>query len=95
MHILFDGDDELFLSDNCIQNELDLEDVVRFYGTTLIYYKSAKAFVESDQENWVKLRLGGIRNGLESLLNRLIHELGQDQAMLVAARIDMNITLCE
>ena len=95
MNIIFDGDDEVLLTDQCIQTELELEDIIKFYGSTLIYYKTAKKFAEADRSNWVTLRLGRINSGLTSLLNRMIRELGQEKALLVAAKTDLDIELCD
>lgn len=95
MNIIFDGDDEVLLTDQCIQTELELEDIIKFYGSTLIYYKTAKKFAKEDRSNWVTLRLGRINSGLTSLLNRMIRELGQEKALLVAAKTDLDIELCD
>lgn len=93
MNLLFDYDGEVEMSTSLIQNELLIEDALSLYQTTLIYYAEAKKQGKTSNAPELQSRIRRSRQGLNALLDRLIHELGEDRALLFAAKSDLEIKL--
>lgn len=91
MNLLFDMNGEVELSTSLIREELPLEDALSLYQTTLIYYLETRAAARDS--NRLRIKEGHIRSGLNTLLERLIADLGEERALLFAAKSDLEIKL--
>lgn len=93
MNLLFDHDGEVEMSTSLIQHELPIEDALSLYQTTLIYYVEAKEAGKDSNDTELQSKIRRSRQGLNALLGRIIFELGEDRALLFAAKSDLEIKL--
>lgn len=87
--IIFDGENELSFKEESFTKDLSPSKTVELYQSTLIYYKLAKTF------NTREGRLAQLKDGLSTLLKKMTSDVGEDLALLIAAKADLEVQLCD
>ena len=95
MIVLYDGNDEVLLTQNCVMHELTTEDTIKLYQTSLIYRNVIKDFLKQEESNSLEMRLRRVNLGIETLRRRLIQDLGEETALHIAAKTSLDILLSD
>lgn len=94
-NMIWDGDHQLVVASEIIDHELRIEEVVEYYQTTWIYRSLLKESAHDPFEmvGGTPTRLAWLANALEALHGRMVRELGEERADLIAARTSMDLIL--
>lgn len=95
MAIVYNGKEEISLSAKHIIRDITIEQAVAYYQPTEIYYSVVKEQYNATHSHLFLLLLEAVRTGRELLFERMVKDLGEDRACMIAADISMKIKLAE
>lgn len=92
-NLIFNGDQEVLMPTDTIENEITTVDAIKLVQSTMVYKEVVKETIKRDPDLFLQHKLARISNGVNCLVDRLERDLGWDSAALIIAQADLTIKL--
>lgn len=89
MYLIFDGDDERLITQEELTT-MSTAEIIDFYQSTLIYHNEAVAIENNRLYLTTTKRL---KTALQALLEKMSIDLGEETALYIAAKSDLDLKL--